>query len=79
MGRHCIVDATSDGESHIISAVWTTIDRKGHVFVLARRGGAGLGPSIILDMMSIAKHTIKQLIKKLESDKAAVEVGEKES
>ena len=56
-----------------------TVNRKGHICGLTKRGGAGLDPSIILDMMSVVEHVSEQLINKLDSEIAAAEAGEEES
>jgi exosome complex component RRP42 len=79
VGRHHIVDATSEEESQMSSAVSISVNRKGHICGLTKRGGAGLDPSIILDMISVAKHVSEQLINKLDSEIAAAEAGEDES
>lgn len=79
VGRHYIVDATSEEESQMNSAVSISVNRKGHVCGLTKRGGAGLDPSIILDMISVAKHVSEQLINKLDSEIAAAEADEDES
>ncbi|KAE8669875.1 hypothetical protein F3Y22_tig00112215pilonHSYRG00171 [Hibiscus syriacus] len=79
VGRHYIVDATSEEESQMCSAVSISVNRKGHICGVTKRGGAGLDPSIILDMISVAKHASEQLINKLASEIAAAEASEEES
>ncbi|CAB4274516.1 unnamed protein product [Prunus armeniaca] len=79
VGRHYIVDATSEEESQMSSAVSISINRQGHICGLTKRGGAGLDPSIILDMISVAKTVSEQLINTLDSHIAAAEAGEEES
>ncbi|KAL0013097.1 hypothetical protein SO802_000166 [Lithocarpus litseifolius] len=79
VGRHYIVDATSEEESQMSSAVSISVNRKGHICGLIKRGGAGLDPGIILDMMSVVKHVSEQLINKLDSEIAASEAGAEES
>lgn len=79
VGRHYIVDATSEEESQMSSAVSVSVNRQGHVCGLTKRGGAGLDPSVILDMISVAKHVGEQLINKLDSEIAAAEALEEES
>ncbi|KAK7834940.1 exosome complex component rrp42 [Quercus suber] len=79
VGWHYIVDATSEEESQMSSAVSISINRKGHICGLTKRGGAGLDPSIILDMMSVVKHVSEQLINQLDSKIAAAKAGEEES
>lgn len=58
------------------SAVSISINRKGHVCGLTKRGGSGLDPSIILDMISVAKHLSEELINKLDSEIASAEADE---
>ncbi|KAJ7964744.1 exosome complex component RRP42 [Quillaja saponaria] len=79
IGRHYVVDATSEEESQMSSAVSISVNRKGHICGLTKRGGAGLDPSIILDMVSVAKHVSEQLLEKLDSEIAAAEADEGES
>ncbi|KAL5540240.1 hypothetical protein UlMin_044480 [Ulmus minor] len=79
VGRHYIVDATAEEESQMSSAVSISVNKKGHICGLTKRGGAGLDPSIILDMISVAQHVSEQLINKLDSEIAAAEAGEDES
>ncbi|CAB4285449.1 unnamed protein product [Prunus armeniaca] len=56
-----------------------SINRQGRICGLTKRGGAGLDPSIILDMISVAKTVSEQLINTLDSHIAAAEAGEEES
>ncbi|XP_010262414.1 PREDICTED: exosome complex component RRP42 [Nelumbo nucifera] len=79
IGRHYIVDATSEEESQMSSAVSISVNRHGHICGLTKRGGSGLDPSVILDMVSVAKHVSEQLINKLDSEIAAAEAYEVES
>ncbi|CAB4315944.1 unnamed protein product [Prunus armeniaca] len=79
VGRHYIVDATSEEESQMCLAVSISINRQGRICGLTKRGGAGLDPSIILDMISVAKTVSEQLINTLDSHIAAAEAGEEES
>lgn len=55
------------------SAVSVSINRLGRICGLTKRGGAGLDPSIILDMISVGKHVSEQLMSKLDSEIAAAE------
>lgn len=73
VGRHYIVDATAEEESQMSSAVSISVNRQGRICGLTKRGGAGLDPSIILDMISVAKHVSDQLFNKLDSEIAAAE------
>jgi exosome complex component RRP42 len=61
------------------SAVSISVNRKGHICGLTKGGGAGLDHSIILDMISVAKHVSEQLMNKLDSEIAAAEADEDES
>ncbi|CAN6707967.1 unnamed protein product [Malus baccata var. baccata] len=79
VGKHYIVDATSEEESQMSSAVSISVNRQGHICGLTKRGGAGVDPSIILDMVSVAKTVSEQLINTLDSQIAAAEAGEDES
>lgn len=79
VGKHYIVDATAEEESQMSSAISISVNRQGHVCGLTKRGGTGLDPSIILDMISVAKHVSEQLINKLDSEIAAAEADEEES
>jgi len=67
------VDATPEEESQMSYAVSISINREGHICGVTKRGGAGLDPSIILDMVSMAKHVSEQLINKLDSKIASAE------
>lgn len=78
VGRHYIVDATSEEESQMNSAVSISVNKKGHICGLTKRGGAGLDPSIILDMISVAKHVSEQLIDRLDSQILAAEAAEED-
>ncbi|KAG6434207.1 hypothetical protein SASPL_105830 [Salvia splendens] len=73
VGRHYIADATTEEESQMSSAVSVSINRQGRICGLTKRGGAGLHPTVILDMISAAKHVSEQLMNKLDSEIAAAE------
>ncbi|XP_058093468.1 uncharacterized protein LOC131239662 isoform X1 [Magnolia sinica] len=79
VGRHYIVDATSEEESQMNSAVSVSINRHGHVCGLTKRGGAGLDLSVVLDMVSVAKHVRQQLITVLDSEISTAEASEADS
>lgn len=79
MGRHYIVDATTEEESQMSSAVSISVNRQGHICGMTKRGGAGVDPSIILDMISVAKHVSEQLLNQLDSEIAASEAAKEES
>uniref|UniRef100_A0A7N2L322 Uncharacterized protein n=1 Tax=Quercus lobata TaxID=97700 RepID=A0A7N2L322_QUELO len=74
--QHCLLDAKS---LKVELSRELTVNRKGHICGLTKRGGAGLDPSVILDMMSVVEHVSEQLINKLDSEIAAAEAGEEES
>ncbi|XP_050261151.1 uncharacterized protein LOC126705951 [Quercus robur] len=59
--------------------VIVTLTKERTYLWLTKRGGVGLDPSIILDMMSVVKHVSEQLINKLDFEIAAAEAGEEES
>ena len=75
MGRHYIVDATSEEESQMSSAVSVSVNRNGRVCGLTKRGGVGLDPSVIFDMISVAKHVSQQFIAHLDSKISAAEAA----
>ncbi|KAG5562544.1 hypothetical protein RHGRI_005320 [Rhododendron griersonianum] len=79
VGRHYIVDATSEEESQMSSAISVSINRQGRICGLTKRGSAGLDPSVILDMIYVAKHVSEQLMNKLDSEISAAEACEEES
>ncbi|XP_057962143.1 uncharacterized protein LOC131153709 [Malania oleifera] len=79
VGKHYIVDATSEEESQMSSAVSVSVNRQGHICGLTKRGGVGLDPSIVLDMISVAKHVSEQLMNKLDSEISAAEASEEEA
>ncbi|GAB2240321.1 hypothetical protein Droror1_Dr00020839 [Drosera rotundifolia] len=78
VGMHYIVDATTEEESHMSSAISISINKKGHICGLTKRGGAGLDPSVIHDMISVAKHVSEEFMNKLDSEIAAAEAAENE-
>lgn len=67
------MDATPEEESQMSSAVSISVNRKGHICGITKRGGAGLDPSVILDMVSVAKHVSEQLMNKLDSEITSAE------
>ncbi|XP_031264828.1 putative exosome complex exonuclease RRP42 isoform X3 [Pistacia vera] len=79
VGKHYIVDATSEEESQMSSAVSISINRQGHICGMTKRGGLGLDPSVILDMVSVANFVSRQLFDKLDSEISAAEADEDES
>ncbi|XP_024192055.1 exosome complex component RRP42 isoform X1 [Rosa chinensis] len=78
VGRHYIVDATSEEESQMSLAVSISVNRQGNICGLTKRGGAGLDPSVILDMISVALSVSERLINTLDSQRAAAEAGKDE-
>lgn len=79
VGRHYIVDATSEEESQMSSAVSVSVNRHGQICGMTKRGGAGLDPSVILDMISVAKAVSQQFISVLDSEIAVAEAAEANS
>lgn len=78
VGKHYIVDATEEEESQMSSAMSISINRKGLICGLTKRGGAGVDPSIVLDMISVAKNVSENFINVLDSEIAAAEAREEE-
>ncbi|KAL3832862.1 hypothetical protein ACJIZ3_007598 [Penstemon smallii] len=78
VGKHYIVDATSEEESQMSSAISVSINRQGRICGLTKRGGAGLDPSVLLDMISVSKHVSEQLYNKLDTEIAAAEACDEE-
>ncbi|XP_038891988.1 exosome complex component RRP42 isoform X2 [Benincasa hispida] len=78
VGKHYIIDATLEEESQMSSAVSISVNRHGHICGLTKRGGAGLDPSIILDMISVGKHVSEELLDKLDSEIVAAQADEEE-
>lgn len=76
VGKHYIVDATLEEESQMSSALSVSVSRHGQICGLTKRGGAGLDPSVIFDMISVAKHVSQQFISLLDSEIAAAEAAE---
>lgn len=79
VGRHYIVDATSEEESQMSSAVSVSVNWHGQICGMTKRGGAGLDPSVILDMISVAKAVSQQFISVLDSEIAVAEAAEANS
>ncbi|KAJ0982959.1 hypothetical protein J5N97_011214 [Dioscorea zingiberensis] len=75
VGRHYVVDATSEEESQMSSAVSASVNRHGQICGMTKRGGAGLDSSVILDMISVAKHVSEHLFSVLDSEIAAAEAA----
>lgn len=73
VGRHYIVDATAEEESQMTAAVSVAVNRKGIVSGLTKRGGIGLDPSILADMISVARHVSQTLIPTVDAEIAASE------
>lgn len=78
VGSQYIVDATSEEESQMSSAISVSVNREGHICGVTKRGGAGLDPVVMLDMLSFAKTVSEQLIEKLDSEIAAAEAREED-
>ncbi|KAH9613966.1 hypothetical protein KSS87_006783 [Heliosperma pusillum] len=78
VGKHYIVDATAEEESQMNSAISISVNRQGHICGLTKRGGSGLDPSVIHDMVSVAKHVSEQFLNKLDSEIAAAQARQEE-
>ncbi|KAJ4782311.1 Exosome complex component RRP42 [Rhynchospora pubera] len=76
VGKQYIVDATSEEESQMSSAVSVSVNRNSQICGLTKRGGAGLDPSVIHDMVSVAKYVSQEFISVLDSEVAAAEASE---
>ncbi|KAJ3684615.1 hypothetical protein LUZ61_013779 [Rhynchospora tenuis] len=76
VGKHYIADARSEEESQMSSAVSVSVNRNGQICGSTKRGGAGLDPSVIYDMVSAAKYVSQQLISVFYSEIAAAEASE---
>lgn len=57
------------------SAVSVSVNKHGQICGLTKRGGASLDPSVILDMISVAKHVSEQLMSALDAEVAALEAS----
>jgi len=73
VGKHYIVDATSEEESQMMSAVSIAVNRKGVIRGLTKRGGFGLEPSVLIDMLSFAQKLGQTLIPAIDLKIAAAE------
>ncbi|KAF6173369.1 hypothetical protein GIB67_027064, partial [Kingdonia uniflora] len=78
-GQYYIVDATTEEESQMSSAISVSINRRGHICRLTKRGGAGLDPSVILDFVSVAKRLSEQVMTRFDSEISAAEAYEGEA
>ena len=57
------------------TAVSVSVNKHGHICGMTKRGGAGLDSSVILDMVSVAKHVSEHLLSVLDSEIAAAEAA----
>lgn len=57
------------------SAVSLSVNKHGHICGLTKRGGAGLDPSVVLDMISVAIHVSQQLMTEIDSLISAAEAA----
>ncbi|KAL6599973.1 hypothetical protein ACP70R_045624 [Stipagrostis hirtigluma subsp. patula] len=73
VGEHYIVDATSEEESQMSSAVSVSVNKHGQLCGLTKRGGTGLDPSVVSDVLSVAKVASQQFISLLDSEVASAE------
>ncbi|BBN11627.1 exosome complex component RRP42 [Marchantia polymorpha subsp. ruderalis] len=73
VGKHYIVDATAEEESQMTAAVSVAVNKKGSICGLTKRGGTGLDPSVLLDMISVAKRVSQTLITSIDAEISAAE------
>jgi exosome complex component RRP42 len=73
VGRTYIVDATEEEESQMSSAMSIAVNSQGHICGITKRGGAGLDPSVLLDMISVAREVSKSLISTVDAEIFAAE------
>ncbi|MCO5605604.1 hypothetical protein L7F22_059787 [Adiantum nelumboides] len=73
VGRTYIIDATEEEESQMSSAVSIAVNTSGHVCGITKRGGAGLDPSVLLDMISVSKEVSKSLLATVDAEIMAAE------
>lgn len=57
------------------SAVSLSVNKHGHICGLTKRGGAGLDPSVVLDMISVAIHVSQQLMTEIDSQISSAEAA----
>ncbi|KAL6638514.1 hypothetical protein ACP70R_024009 [Stipagrostis hirtigluma subsp. patula] len=76
VGEHYTVDATSEEESQMSSAVSVSVNKHGQLCGLTKRGGTGLDPSVVSDVLSVAKVASQQFISLLDSEVAAAEAAQ---
>ncbi|XP_074287669.1 uncharacterized protein LOC141612820 [Silene latifolia] len=79
VGKRYIVDAIAEEESQMSSAISISVNQQGHICVLTKRGGVGLDPTMIHDMISVAKHVSEQFLNKLDSEIATAQARKEES
>lgn len=73
VGKQYFVDATSEEESQMRSAVSVAVNRKGVICGITKRGGEGLDPSVIIDMISVAQQIALTFILAIDLQIAAAE------
>ncbi|KAG0556295.1 hypothetical protein KC19_11G041500 [Ceratodon purpureus] len=73
VGKHYFVDATAEEELQMKSAVSVAVNRKGVICGVTKRGGDGLDPSVIIDMISVAQQIALTYIPALDLQIAAAE------
>lgn len=55
------------------STVSIAVNKMGHVCGITKRGGAGLDPSVLLDMISVARRVSQSLISTVDAEIVAAE------
>lgn len=73
VGRTYIIDASEEEESQMSAAVSIAVNSSGHICGITKRGGAGLDPSVLLDMISVAREVSKSLIATVDAEIVAAE------
>ncbi|GAQ84934.1 3'-5'-exoribonuclease family protein [Klebsormidium nitens] len=68
VGRHYIADATGDEEAQMSSALSVAVNEKGQLCGVTKRGSAGIDPSVISDMLSVARRIGKRLLAKVDAE-----------
>ncbi|CAM6092665.1 unnamed protein product [Calypogeia fissa] len=73
VGKHYIVDATTEEESQMTAAVSVSLNEQGSILGITKRGGTGLDPSVVMDMISVAKRVSQTHFANVDSEIAAAE------
>lgn len=79
VGKHYIVDATAEEESQMTSALSVAVNRKGLICGVTKRGGSGLDPTILADMLRVAQEVGQRLNPAIDLEIAAAESRSEDS